>query len=211
MRSSPVCMRRTKERFPGLTPTERRSPGIATPQRCSPLLARARLAQAPPRQRRARDSRPPVAHGPLAGQRADRQVKGPPRRSSNNLCDEPSLRYSDILSPQSRPGTRLCQSRATLPMKRCRLPDATMRDRNIAGRLPMQCATIPHPLHPTLVTGCSAAPRWRRARSFPQPARSQPVASESRDETHGCRYVKLQVWTTRAVQLSCAPGWPGRY
>jgi hypothetical protein len=34
--------------------------------------------------------------------------------------------------------------------------------------------------------------RWRRARSFPQPARSQPVASESRDETHGCRYVNCR-------------------
>jgi hypothetical protein len=51
--------------------------------------------------------------------------------------------------------------------------------------------------HPTPCHGRFNRRRWANARSFSQPARSQPVTSESRDESHRRKYVKLQVWTMR--------------
>jgi hypothetical protein len=54
-----------------------------------------------------------------------------------------------------------------------------------------------HPLRPTPCHGPFSRRRWQSARRFSPPARSQPVACGSRDETHGCRYVKLQVLPMR--------------
>ena len=67
-----------------------------------------------------------------------------------------------------------------------------------------------HPLHPTPLTAFSAAAGGKASRASLSPQDRNLWASESRDEPHGCRYVKLQVWTKRAVllpvQLTVADG-----
>ncbi len=57
-----------------------------------------------------------------------------------------------------------------------------------------------HPTHPTPRHGLSAAAGGQSARRFPQPARSQPVASgESRDKSpagnmSNCRFGRIGTW-----------------
>ena len=77
----------------------------------------------------------------------------------------------------------------------------------------------PLPLtHPTPCHGPFNRRRWQSARSFSQPARSQPVTSESRDESHRreiCQIAGLadampfsmRGWPTAIVSMQCSALW----